>query len=130
MPYEMHRIFCATPGDLEQERQAFYSVMGEFNANHAMKRNILFVSVSLPPQLSDKRGYQAVISENIRACRHYIQVLEDTWGPPQLNYEREFALAKKCIEDSSLPMTEVAVLFKSPLLPDHVEEKILALTQS
>jgi hypothetical protein len=130
MPYSMHRIFCATPGDLEEERQAFYKVMGDFNAAEAMPQGILFVSVSLPATTTDKRPYQAVLSENIRACRYYILVLEDTWGPPQLNYERDYALATKCVTDPSLPMKQVAVLFKRPLLPHQVEPAVSELKQT
>ncbi len=127
MAYSMHRIFCATPGDLEQERLAFYKVMGEFNETHAMPRGILFVSVSIVPGLVDKRALQPAVSENIRACRYYIQVLEDTWGPPQKNFERDYALAAQCAADPAQPMQEVTVLFKKPLVPHQVEPAIAEL---
>lgn len=129
MAYSMHRIFCATPGDLEQEREAFYKVMSEFNEHEAMPRGILLVSLSLVPGVVDKRPYQAVIGENIRTCRYYIQVLEDTWGPPQKNFERDYTLARQCESDPALPMQEVAVLFKKPLVPHQVEPSILELKQ-
>jgi hypothetical protein len=123
--YAMHRIFCAAAGDLEKEREAFYEVMAEFNEAHAMPRNILFIAVALPFHTFDKRPYQAAITENIRACRYYIQVLEDTWGPPEKNFERDHALACKFAADPSLPMQDVAVLFKKPLLPNQVEPAIV-----
>jgi hypothetical protein len=124
MSYQMHRIFCATPGDLEEERQAFYEVMGAFNEEEAMRREILFVSVSIVPQLSDKRVFQGAIGENIRSCRYYVQILEDSWGPPQKNFERDYALAMKCAADPALPMEDVAVFYKKPLLPDRVEPAV------
>jgi hypothetical protein len=127
MNYEMHRIFCAAAGDLEEERTAFYNVMGDFNAAHAMPRNVLFVAVALPYQCFDKRPFQAALTENIRACRYYIQVLEDTWGPPEKNFERDHAIACRCASDSSLPMREVAVFFKKPLLPHQVESSVAEL---
>lgn len=123
----MHRIFCAPAGDLEPEREAFYKVVGDFNAAHAMPRNILFVAVALPFHSFDKRPYQAAIGENIRACRYYIQVLEDTWGPVEKNWEREYAIACQCAADPKLPMQEVAVLFKKPLLPHQVEPSVIEL---
>ncbi len=129
MPYTFHRIFCATPGDLEEERLAFYHVMGQFNQDHAMPRGILFVSVSIVPYGGDKRGYQGAVSENIRACRYYVQVLEDTWGYPEKNFERDHALALRCVEDPAMPMQEVAVLFKKPLLPHQVEPGVAALKE-
>jgi hypothetical protein len=130
MAYTMHRIFCATPGDLEEERQAFYKVMGEFNEAHAMPRGILFVSISIVPYGGDKRTYQGAVSENIRSCRYYIQVLEDTWGPPEKNFERDYAVARRSLEDPALPMQDVVVLFKKPLLPHQVEPGIAQLKES
>jgi hypothetical protein len=127
MPYQMHRVFCATPGDLEEERQAFYKVVAELNEQEAMPRGILFVSVSLVPNMTDKRAYQGPVAENIRACRYYIQVLEDSWGPPQRNFERDYALAMKCAGDTASPMQEVTVFFKKPLLPHRVEPEIQEL---
>src|SRR6266498_3230697 len=117
MAYDMHRIFCATSFDLEDERTAFHTVMSEFNEFKAMPRGILMVSVSLVPQLIDKRSYQSAINDNIKACRYYIQVLEDCWGPPQRNMERDYALASKFISDPESKMQEAVLLFKNPLLP-------------
>jgi len=125
----MHRVFCATPGDLEQERQAFYEVMAGINESEAMPRGILLVSVSLPATTVDKRPFQAAISENVRACRYYVQVLEDNWGPPELNFEREYALATQCVADPAMPMQAVAVLFKKPLLPHQVDPRIAEFKQ-
>jgi hypothetical protein len=130
MAYSMHRIFCATPGDLEEERLAFYSVMSEFNEHVAMPRGILFVSISIVPGVADKRGFQSAINENIRTCRYYVQVLEDTWGWPEKNFERDHALAVRCAADPELPMQEVAVFFKKPLVPHQVEPSITQLKQS
>lgn len=130
MPYEMHRVFCATPGDLEEERQAFYQIMGDFNEQQAMPRNVLLVSVSVVPNMVDTRPFQSVLRENIRACRYYIQLLEDSWGPPQKNFEREYALARQYEADAALPMQEVAVLFKKPLLPHKVETDVSELKQA
>jgi hypothetical protein len=130
MPYDMHRIFCATPGDLEDERQAFYQIMSEVNEAQAMQRDVLLVSVSITPSMADMRPFQPAIKENIQACRYYIQLLEDTWGAPQKNFEREYALARKYSADPGLPMKEVAVLFKKPLLPHKVEAEITDLKQT
>jgi hypothetical protein len=127
MAYTEHRIFCAAAGDLGEEHQAFYDVMADFNGSRSMPRGILFVAVSVPDRTFDKRPFQAAVTENIRACRYYIQVLEDTWGPPEKNYERDHAIASKCAADPALPMQEVAVLFKKPLVPGQVEPSIIEL---
>src|SRR5215475_3739834 len=120
--YHMHRIYCATPWELEEERGTFYAAVGEFNATHAMPRGILYVPVSLG-SVPDKRPYQYAVTDNIRACRHYIQVLDALppdqppnaiWGPPQRNFESDLRLALACSADPALPMCEVAVLLKKP----------------
>jgi hypothetical protein len=120
--YHMHRIYCATPWELEAERGAFYATVGEFNEAHAMPRGVLYAPVSLS-SVPDKRPYQYAVQENIRACRHYIQVLDACpphqsasliWGPPERNFELDLRLALACSADPALPMCEVAVLVKHP----------------
>ena len=115
--YRMHRIFCATPWELEGERRAFYDVLGEFNEAEAMKRGVLYVPVSLL-NVRDKRPLQYAVDENIRDCRHYILALCDGWGPPERNFERDYRLALECSADPSLPMREIALLLQKPL-PGH-----------
>ena len=62
MSYRMYRVFCATPGDseadLENERQAFYEVVGELNEAEAMPLGILFVTVSVLPNLTNMTVFQ------------------------------------------------------------------------
>src|SRR3979490_1799549 len=108
MAYSMHRVFCATPGMLEDERQAFYETMADINRDEAMPRGILMVSVSLPANLAFKSAYQSVVDQNVRDCRFYVQILEDTWGPPERSFHREYKLAHKCLEDPQSPMEGVA----------------------
>lgn len=115
--YQMHRVFCATPWELERERQAFDDVLGEFNEAEAMRRGVLYVPVSLG-HIRDKRPLQYTVDENIRASRHYILALRDDWGPPERNFEGDYQLALECSADPSLPMREIAFLLKKPL-PGH-----------
>ncbi len=113
MPYQMHRVFCATPTGLEPERDAFYEVVGVVNETTAMPQNLLLVAVSLPP-MPDKRPYQKAVDDNVRACRYYIQVLGDGWGPPGRNFECDYALARECAADPRMPMQEAVLLRKGP----------------
>jgi len=112
MPYRMYRVFCATPGDLEDERQAFHKALSDVNATEAMPRGILLVSVSILPHMSNKLAYQAVVDENVRACTFYIQVLHETWGPSFRNFEREYKLAHKLRAEGG-DMKDLAVFFKA-----------------
>ena len=119
--YQLHRIYCATPWELEEERRAFTGLVGNFNETAAMKRGVLYIPVSLVANFRDKRPMQSVVNENIRSCRHYVQVLDtapgDGWGVPERNFERDFRLALECSADPSLPMREVVVLLKKPPRP-------------
>jgi hypothetical protein len=109
--YRMHRVFCATAWELEDERTAFYDVIGRFNETEAMGRGILYVPVSLPT-VADKRPLQSAVNENIRACRYYILATADDWGPRERNFEPDYHLALACRVDKSLPMRETAILLK------------------
>jgi hypothetical protein len=107
----MHRIFCATGWETEGERRAFYDLLGEFNETHGIPSGTLYVPVSLM-SIHDKRPYQYTVEENIRACRHYVLVLGDGWGPPERNFERDYQLALACAADAVLPMLDAVVLLR------------------
>ena len=129
MSYTFVYIFCATPFGCADEFQAFQDTLGEFNSSEAMPRGFLFTSLVIVPALVDKRPYQDAINYNLRMCRYYVQVLEDSWGPPQRDYEGDWAFVQRCIADPELPMREAAILFKAPLLPHKVDPAIVELKQ-
>ncbi len=129
MPYDMHRVFFATPIDLDEERQALHEEVSAFNESQAMPRNILFVSVSLPPNMVDKRVYQNVVSQNIRDARYYVQLVEESWGPPERNFERDYAMVLKYAAEKAHACREAVLWFKKPLLPHRVQADIQALKQ-
>jgi ribosomal protein S18 acetylase RimI-like enzyme len=106
--------FCAAPGDLEAEREAFYRAVAQVNENAGIGLHLLFAPLSIVPAITDKTKFQAAVDENIRLCSYYILALDDTWGPPLKNFEQDYRLALECRDDASLPMKEVAVLLKNP----------------
>ncbi len=110
--YRMYRVFCATPGDLEPERQAFHEVIGQVNEELGMANNALFVPVSILPNLVNTLFFRGAIEENIRACTFFVQVLNGTWGPPARNFQWKYDLAHKLkvLPDSLLQ--DIAVFFK------------------
>ena len=115
--YQMHRIFCATPWELEAERIRFHDLIGLFNETVAMPKGVLFVPVSLAG-IRDKRPMQYAVDENIRQCRHYIQVLSEppeqpeSWGPVERNFRHDYNLALECAADPALPMQSVSLIPK------------------
>jgi ribosomal protein S18 acetylase RimI-like enzyme len=112
-PYRFLNVFCATPGDLEDERDAFYRAVTQVNESVGIKLSLLFAPLSIVPTISDKTRFQKAVDENIRMCSYYILALNDTWGPPHLNFEEDYRLALACLDDASLPMKEVVVLLKN-----------------
>ena len=109
--FQMHRIFCATPWELEAERYRFYDVVGRFNETAGVQKGVLYVPVTLT-NVMDKRPLQYAVDQNIRECRHYILLLWEDWGPAARNFRNEYHMALECRGDPALPMESVAVLVK------------------
>jgi hypothetical protein len=109
--FQMHRVFCATPWEMEAERHRFYDVIGRFNETVAMQKGVLYVPVTLT-NVMDKRPLQCAVDQNIRECRHYILLLSEDWGPVERNFRNEYHMALQCGDDPALPMESVAVLAK------------------
>ena len=107
--FKMHRVFCATPWEMEAERARFYDVIGEFNEAHSVASGMLYVPVSLT-NIRDKRPMQYLVEENIRDSRHFILLLSENWGPAERNFENDYLLARECAADPALPMHEIALL--------------------
>ncbi len=110
--FQLHRIFCATPWELEAERYRFYDVVGRFNETVGIQKGVLFVPVTLA-SVMDKRPLQYAVDQNIRDCRHYVLLLSEDWGPAARNFRNEYHMALQCKEDPALPMESVAVLAKT-----------------
>ena len=109
--YELHRIFCALPAEMQEERIEFYAAVGDFNESDGMRRGILFVPVAASSTL--RAMAPGDVRENIRACRYYIEVLAPGAADPGSDSQLGYNFALKCCEDSSLPMREVVVLTKA-----------------
>ena len=109
--FQMHRIFCATPWELEAERGRFHDSIGQFNETAAQREGILYIPVTLV-NIRDKRPFQYVINENIRDSRHCIFLLSDGWGPPERNFRNDYYHAVQAIDDSASALQSVTVLAK------------------
>jgi hypothetical protein len=110
--FQMQRVFCATPWEMEAERMRFHDVIGRVNETAAMPVGSLYVPVTLV-NVRDKRPMQYVVDENIRDCSYYIVLLADDWGPVERNFRSDYHFALECAADSTLPMQSVAVLRKN-----------------
>jgi len=129
MDYITHRIFCATPGELEAERRAFEEVVGEVNEAEAMPKNILLAPLSIVPYIVNKLQVQPVVDANVASCKFFVQVLHDTWGPAIRNFEPEYALACRLKADPAAAMEGIAVFFKA-VDGAQIEPAVLRLKSS
>jgi hypothetical protein len=119
----LNRVFCATSWELEGERDAFYKVIGQFNEEAGMSKNILFVPVSLL-NVADKRRFQHVIDENYRDCTYIIFALIDGWGPRERNFRGDYKRAMEWKNDPSLPIRDVLYLEKKSDLDEPRDQTL------
>ena len=120
--YTLYRIFCATPWEMEIERDRFHHLVGNFNEAAAMAKGVLFVPVTLV-NVRDKRPLQYAVDQNIRDSAYYLLLISGDWGPVERNFRNDYALASQCAADIALPMQELAVLAKSqPFMAPAAED--------
>ncbi len=113
----MHRIFCAAPTALEEERLAFHDEIGAFN-EQAMSHNILFVPASMVLNMANMTLFEKVLDDNIQACRYYVQVLAESWKEERGDHKRLLDVALQCVADPQMPMQEVVLMSKAGLVAD------------
>jgi len=71
------------------------------------------VPVSIVPNMVNKLVFQPVVETNVRACKFFVQVLHNTWGPPTRNFQTEYELACQLKTDPASQMEDVAVFLKA-----------------
>lgn len=106
----MHRIFCASPWEMEREQILFNDAVAGFNGA-AMAKGVLFVPVALT-NVRDKRPLQYTVDDNIQQCSYFVLLLAAEWGPVERNLRCDYELALECLADPTLPMQGVAFLKK------------------
>ena len=112
-----YRVFIASPGGLEPEREAFRDLLREYNETEAVPRGALFVPVGWEDTPGGIGRPQGLIDQEVRTCDFFVLVLHDRWGSPPddegrftSGSEEEFSLAVELARDGS--MKQVLVLFK------------------
>jgi tetratricopeptide (TPR) repeat protein len=114
-----YRVFVATPGGLDDERQAFRRVLLNFNEDDALERGVVFLPTGWDLTLAGVGRPQELINGDIRRSDYLLLVLWDRWGtPPSVDgeftsgTEEEFAVAIDCLAATQSPMQDVVVMFK------------------
>jgi hypothetical protein len=75
-----YRVFIASPGGLESERQAFKDILFEQNINEANGRNTHFTPEGWEITISGVGRPQSLINKQIEECDYFILLLHDRWG--------------------------------------------------
>jgi hypothetical protein len=109
-PFRTYRILCSTPPDLEIERLIFESTLAHFAEHVTFPQQVLFAGASFRPKFDADR-YRAVGEANVRQCDFFLHIFSDSW--PGTAFRAFIDLAQACTDDPSMPMRQIAVLFKN-----------------
>lgn len=118
---QAHRVFIASPGGLQDVREAFREILNEYNESEAIHRGCLFIPVGWELTLGGIGRPQSLINEDIRKCDLFLLVLWHRWGSPpdtmsshySSGTEEEFHVALECLHDSNHPMRQIVIFFKA-----------------
>jgi len=113
-----YRVFIASPGGLENEREAFRSAINAHNESDAIERGVIFLPIGWEITPGGIGRPQAIIDDEVRRCDYFMLVLHDRWGSaPQADEgaytsgsEEEFDIARECHKLGT--MRQIVVLFK------------------
>ena len=114
------RVFIATPGGLDAERQVFHSTLNDFNTKNAPDRGFLFIPQYWEIVPSGVGRPQSLINKQVRQSDYLVLIIWDRWGSSTGTdsqyssgaYE-EYVVALECLADDNLPMRDISVLFKA-----------------
>ena len=110
-----YRVFIATPGGLDDERNAFRKTLETYTASDAEPRGVTFHPVGWEETIGGVGRPQELINEDLRQCDYAIFLWHDRWGSPTGNgatvgTEEEWNLAEKLYQEGRV--RNIAVFFK------------------
>lgn len=115
-----YRVFIASPGGLDDERNAFRQTLVVYSESDALPRGALFSPIGWEATLRGVGRAQAIINEEVKQCDFFVLLLWDRWGTPTggdgkytSGTEEEYAIAWECFTRSAHPMREIIVFFKA-----------------
>jgi hypothetical protein len=127
-PFRIYRILCSTPPDLETDRLIFESTLASFVEQTTFPQQVLFAGASFRPEFDAER-HRSSGEANVRMCDFFLHIFSDTW--PGTAFKAYIDLAQACIDDPSMPMRRIAVLFKNfPEADEKVRKYRDSLTET
>jgi tetratricopeptide (TPR) repeat protein len=119
VPLRGIRVFIATPGGLDSERQRFRDVLMNFNEDDGHARGVTFIPVGWELSPAGMGRPQEKINEDVRTSDYLVLVLWDRWGTPPATdgpytsgTEEEYNVARECVANPAAPMKDTIVMFK------------------
>jgi len=112
----VYRVFIASPGGLEPERETFRRVLNDYNESDALEDGALFIPVGWELTTVGIGRPQALINRDLQRCDYCVLVLRDRWGSPaggaslySSGTEEEYQVARECLRNGT--MRNMVVLF-------------------
>jgi hypothetical protein len=113
-----YRVFVASPGGLEKEREAFRRILNDYNESDALEDSALFIPVAWELALAGMGRPQELINQELRRCDYCVLVLWDRWGSLSAiggtyssGTEEEYYVARDSMTKGTL--RELVVLFRA-----------------
>ena len=84
MPSQLtcYRVFIASPGGLEDLRQAFRDEIREFNETLAIPRGVYFQPTGWEDTLGAVGRPQGTINKDVQSSDYFFLLLANRWGSP------------------------------------------------
>ena len=102
-----YRVFIASPGGLEAERECFRKRLEKCSRSHGEQHEVQFHPVGWEDTLGGAGRPQEQINEDLRQCDYALFVLHDRWGSPTGNghtsgTEEEWNLAEQLYTENKI----------------------------
>ena len=115
-----YKVFIASPGGLEKEREAFRAALSGHNEADGLARGAYFSPVGWELTIRGVGRPQAKINDDVKKSDFFVLVLWDRWGSPPDNAgkytsgtEEEYKIALECFSSRTHPLREILVFFKT-----------------
>src|SRR5271168_962501 len=93
--FDFYRVFCSTPGTLDEEQNAFLETVGAVNESFAIGSKRLFVPV-VCLGAANTGAYNGAVRQNVRDADFFVQILGHSWGVESAEFEELFEYAIEC----------------------------------
>jgi tetratricopeptide (TPR) repeat protein len=110
-----YRVFIASPGGLQVERERFRELLEKYTKLNAEPRGVTFFPVGWEDTIGGVGRPQELINEELKQCDYAVFVLHDRWGtPPGAGHssgtEEEWKLAEELYAEAKI--RNIALFFK------------------